>query len=199
VSDLEIRLARPDEAEVLGAALADALTEDPLFRWLFPAGPGRDERLLTFFTMMSVSYLNTGKPYLVDDDAGAPLWSDPETGSRLQLDLGQARRLLGSFGLSRVVRGLRTHKQMDKLHPGEPRWHLGYLGVRRSRQGHGLGGALLDEVLTRADDARVAAAVESSNERNLSFYQRHGFEIVEEINLLGTGPSVWRMWRKAAS
>jgi len=41
---MEIRLARPGEAEVLGAVLEDALGEDPIFRWLIPAGPRRDRR-----------------------------------------------------------------------------------------------------------------------------------------------------------
>src|SRR5262249_37290786 len=90
-------------------------------------------------------------------------------------------------------------KQMDKLHPGVPRWHLGYLGVRGSRQAQGLGGALLDEVLTKADDARIAAAGDSSNERNLPFYQRHRFEIVGEVNLLGQVATGGRLWRSAAN
>jgi ribosomal protein S18 acetylase RimI-like enzyme len=186
---MEIRLARPDEARVLGAALADALADDPVFR-----------RLLSFLTAVSSSYLQAGKPaYLVDDDAGAALWSDPATNWRLQFDLGQLRAVFDSFGHSRVVRAVRTQMQLSKLHPSEPHWYLGYLGVRGSRQGRGMGGALLDEVLTRADEAKASAYLESSNERNLTLYQRHGFEIVEEVRLLGKGPSVWLMWCNATS
>jgi len=195
---MAIRPARPDEARVLGAALADALADDPVFRWLIPASPRRDERLLSYFTAMSSSYLAAGKPaYLADEDAGAALWSDPATKWQLQFDLGQLRAVLGSFGPSRVVRAVRTQSQLAKLHPSEPHWYLGYLGVRESRQGQGVGGALLGEVLTRADEANAPAYLESSNKRNLPLYQRHGFEIVEEVRLLGRGPSVWRMWRNA--
>jgi ribosomal protein S18 acetylase RimI-like enzyme len=85
--------------------------------------------------------------------------------------------------------------QLSNQHPREPHWYLGCLGVRRSRQGQGIGGALLDEVLTSADDAGAPAYLESSNERNLTLYRRHGFEVVEEIRLLRNGPTVWRMWR----
>ncbi len=197
---MAIRPARAHEAGVLGAALADALADDPVFRWLIPASPRRDQRLLRFFTAMSSSYLRSGKPaYLADEDVGAALWSDPATSSQLQFDLGQFRAVLGSFGPSRVIRAVRTQTQLSKLHPSEPHWYLGYLGVRGSRQGRGMGGALLDEVLTNADEANAPAYLESSNERNLTLYQRHGFEIVEEVRLLGNGPSVWRMWRNAMS
>ena len=195
---MAIRLARLDEARVLGATLADALVDDPVFRWLIPATPRRNQRLLSFFTAISSSYLRAGKPaYLADEDAGAALWSDPATTWQLQFDLGQLRAVAGSFGPSRVVSAVRTQMQLSKLHPSEPHWYLGYLGVRTSQQGQGMGGSLLDEVLTRADQASAPAYLESSNERNLTLYQRHGFEIVEEIRLLGEGPSVWRMWRNA--
>jgi ribosomal protein S18 acetylase RimI-like enzyme len=133
----------------------------------------------------------------VDDDAGAALWSDPGTTWRLQLDLGQIRAVFGSFTLRRVVRGARTHLDLEKRHPTEPHWYLGFLGVREALRDRGRGSALLGEVLTRADDAMAPAYVESANERNLAFYQRHGFEVVEEFTLLGKGPRVWGMWRNA--
>jgi GNAT superfamily N-acetyltransferase len=158
---MAIRLARPDEAKVLGAALADALVDDPVFRWLIPASPRRDQRLLSFFSAMSSSYLQAGKPaHLASEDAGAALWSDPATNWQLQFDLGQVRAVFGSFGPGRVVRAVRTQMQLSKLRPSEPHWYLGYLGVRGSRQGQGMGRALLDEVLTRADDAEAPAYLE---------------------------------------
>jgi GNAT superfamily N-acetyltransferase len=197
---MAIRLARPGEADVLGAVLADALADDPVFRWLFPGRRRRDQRLLAFFTTMSASYLQAGKPaYLADEDAGAALWSAPATGGNLPFDGGQLRVLFGSFGAVHVVRAVRTQMHLSKLHPTEPHWYLGFLGVRRSRQGQGIGGALLDEVLAGAGAANAPAYLESSNKRNLSLYERTGFELVEEVRLLGKGPSVWRMWRDGTS
>ena len=83
---MEIRLARPDEAKLLGSALPDALVDDPAFRWLFR----RVRDAISGCSRSSVmsSYLQTGKPaYRADDDAAAALWSDPGTNSRLQFDL----------------------------------------------------------------------------------------------------------------
>ena len=54
----------PTRPEVLGAALADALGDDPVFRWLIPASPRRDQRLLSYFTAMSSSYLASGQACL---------------------------------------------------------------------------------------------------------------------------------------
>lgn len=53
-----VRAARRDEAALLGEVLADAFAEDPVFAWLIPPQPpGQDNRLRTFFTSMSRSYL----------------------------------------------------------------------------------------------------------------------------------------------
>ena len=37
--------------------------------------------------------------------------------------------------------------------------------------------------------------LESSNERNLAWYGRHGFEVTGEVVILG-GPRIWPMWRE---
>jgi GNAT superfamily N-acetyltransferase len=87
---------------------------------------------------------------------------------------------------------------IEHLHAGQspPHWYLGYLGARRDRQGQGLGTQLLREVLAGADTDGVPAYLESSNERNLALYERHGFRVVGDLRALGHGPIIWRMWRE---
>ncbi len=63
-------------------------------------------------------------------------------------------------------------------------------------QGRGIGSALLRPVLTRCDREGVPAYLEASSERNRALYARHGFEVVERIELPGGGPPMWRMWRE---
>ncbi len=40
----------------------------------------------------------------------------------------------------------------------------------------------------------VGAFLESSKESNIAFYARHGFRVLEPIELL-RGPTLWKMWR----
>ena len=150
----------------------------------------------------------------MDGDAGAALWSDPGTTWRLQFNLGQIRAVFGSFGLRQVARGVRTQMQLDKLHPTEPHGYLGFLGVRESRRDQGRGSALLEEVLTRADDAKapayvaVAATYGYQDEPDvvaaLRQAQRQGLEIdldrtsyyVDHVTILPTGRARMAGWRK---
>jgi GNAT superfamily N-acetyltransferase len=195
-----VRTARRDEAALLGEVLADAFAEDPVFAWLIPPRlRGRDNRLRTFFTSMSRGYLRQGKPcYLTGDASAAALWAAPGAWA---MPLSQIILEAAPSGLafrSRLLRALRTQLQIERLHleQSRPHWYLGYLGTRRDRQGKGLGTQMLREVLAGLDTDGVPAYLESSNERNLPLYERNGFRVVGELQALGHGPTIWRMWRE---
>jgi GNAT superfamily N-acetyltransferase len=195
-----IRAARRDEAALLGQVLADAFAEDPVFAWLIPPhARGRDDRLRTLFTSMSRGYLRQGKPcYLTNDASAAALWAGP---AGWAMPLSQIILEAAPSGLAfrlRLLRALRTQLQIERLHARQSarHWYLGYLGTRRDRQGQGLGTRMLREVLAGLDTDGVPAYLESSNELNLPFYQRNGFRVVGELQALGHGPTIWRMWRE---
>ncbi len=179
--------------------LADAFAEDPVFAWLIPPHlRGRDHRMRTFFTSMSRGYLRQDRPcYLTGDASAAALWAAPGPWA---MPLSQMILEAAPNGLAfghRLFRALRTQLQVEHLHAGHspPHWYLGYLGTRRDRQGQGLGTQMLREVLAGADADGVPAYLESSNERNLPLYERSGFRVVGELQALGHGPTIWRMWR----
>jgi hypothetical protein len=56
-----------------------------------------------------------------------------------------------------------------------------------------LGSALLAQVLAGVDADGMPAYLESSSERNLALYGRHGFEVTSEVVIPG-GPRIWPMW-----
>jgi GNAT superfamily N-acetyltransferase len=194
-----VRVARSDGAAVLGAVLADAFAEDPVFAWLIPPDAhGREKRMLTFFTSISRCYLRLGKPcYVTGDASAAALWGAPGAWA-ISVNLLQEAAPSAFAFRGRLFRALRTQLQVEHLHArhSQPHWYLGYLGARHNRQGEGLGTQLLQEVLTGADADGVPAYLESSNERNLPLYERNGFRVVGELQALGHGPTIWRMWRE---
>ena len=195
-----VRAAGRGEAALLGEVLADAFAEDPVFAWLIPPqGPARDTRLRTFFTSMSRAYLRRAKPcYLTVDGSAAALWAKPGAWA---MPLSQVIMEAVPNGMAfrhHLLRALRTQLQIERLHAEQspPHWYLGYLGTRSDRQGEGLGTQMLREVLAGLDTSALPAYLESSNERNLPLYERNGFRVVGELQALGLGPTIWRMWRE---
>ena len=87
-------------------------------------------------------------------------------------------------------------EQMAKFHPTEPHWYLPLIGVDPANQGKGTGSALMKHALEACDRDGVIAYLESSNPRNISLYERHGFEVIGEIQV-GSSPVLRPMLRQA--
>jgi ribosomal protein S18 acetylase RimI-like enzyme len=83
---------------------------------------------------------------------------------------------------------------MGSYHPQEPHWYLPFIGVQPAWQGRGLGGLLLQYALSVCDAASMPAYLESTNPRNRSLYQRHGFKAIGEIRA-GSCPPITPMLR----
>ena len=107
----------------------------------------------------------------------------------------QLRTLLGQ-GPRVVSRWSRVYDRLQEVHPAEPHWYLGILGVDPTSQGRGHGGALLGHWLRSVDEAGLPSYLETDRERNLGFYARAGFEVTRELSVLGV--PVWCMWRAGA-
>jgi ribosomal protein S18 acetylase RimI-like enzyme len=135
--------------------------------------------------------------WMTDGGDAAAVWLPPP--GRWQLSRPQRLLLLPAlvrfFGLrtASVLGGL---ERMENRHPDDPpHWYLFILGTEQAAQGRGLGSALLAQMLARVDADRMPAYLESSNERNLAWYGRHGFEVTSELAIPG-GPRIWPMWRE---
>jgi ribosomal protein S18 acetylase RimI-like enzyme len=129
--------------------------------------------------------------------AAAAVWLPPP--GRWQLSRPQRLRLLPPlvrFLGPRTVSVLGGLDRMEERHPHDlSHWYLFILGTEPTAQGRGLGSALLTHVLARIDADDLPAYLESSSERNLALYGRHGFEVASEVPIPG-GPKIWPMWRE---
>jgi ribosomal protein S18 acetylase RimI-like enzyme len=128
----------------------------------------------------------------VDDYAGAALWLPPE----VHPDEDMLITLLQRTGSAQVQKdGLAVIEQMGRHHPREPHWYLPLIGVDPSHQGKGYGSALLQHALISCDRNHTLAYLESSNPKNISLYEQHGFTLLGTIQV-GTSPPLFPMLRK---
>jgi ribosomal protein S18 acetylase RimI-like enzyme len=193
-----IRKATLADAPRLAQALASAFQDDPVIAWIFPDQHRRRAVLPAFmeFRLRKLAFPHDQVWMTTDGDAAA-VWLPPP--GRWQLPLFQRVGLLPA--LVRFL-GLRTAsilgglERMEARHPQDrSHWYLFVLGTEPAAQGQGLGSALLSHMLARVDTDQMPAYLESSNERNLALYGRHGFEITSEVAIPG-GPKIWPMWRQ---
>lgn len=187
-----VRRARPEDVPALARSLARAFDDDPLFQVLLPTD--RVTRLTKFFhASLRVVHLPLGEAWITDDCRAAALFAPP---GRWRVSFLQQLRLLPMVAVFRenALLGQRMHAIVERHHPHDAHYYLSTLGVDPSAQGKGLGAAVLRPVLERCDREGVDAYLESSNEKNHTFYRRQGFAIVETLTM-PRGLPVWPMRR----
>ena len=127
--------------------------------------------------------------WLRSEDARENLWRMARTGMLLS-SLG-----FGPAGFGRMLRYARFIQQQRTESVPESHLYLFILGICPARQGRGVGGALLERGLARADAQGRACYLETARERNVRFYERHGFIVVWQAQVPEGGPRLWGMYR----
>jgi len=181
----------------LTETLANAFFDDPLSSWIFPDRAARPHQLRAWMQLTGEMGLTRGHLYTVAENFAAAIWSPPDVtlfdeiwGARL------ARLLTRELGdrASEVLAGLT--RALASKSDDEPHFYLFTLGTHPERQGSGFGARVIEPVLAICDRQGLPARLESSNERNLSFYLRHGFEVLNEIAVAEDGPILRPMRRE---
>ena len=193
-----VRRVAAGDREALAAVLARSFHDDPVMSWFFPDPERREAQNRRFFAMRLRQLVPQGETYTVDRELGAALWAPPDA---WRLGLLESLRMGVSLfpALGRraaiIARGV---DMIERRHPAAPHYYLAVLGTEPAAQGQGIGGALLGPVLDECDREGIGAYLESSKERNIDFYARYGFRVLEEVRM-PKGPPVWPMWRDPAA
>jgi GNAT superfamily N-acetyltransferase len=181
------------------ATMVRAFEDDPVMVWLFPDEQMRRRQLPKFFaiTFREVSSRHEGTELLVAGAAvlGGAIWVPP---GAWRPSVWQQLRTTPRYALalgSRIGVASTTYGAIVRCHPERPHWYLSGIGTDPPVQGTGVGTELMRSRLARCDAAGQPAYLESSKERNVPFYERHGFQVIGELSLPGGGPTLWLMWR----
>lgn len=180
-----------DEGSLIGI-LTLAFSTDPMARWSQPDPAKYLENFPALVKAFGGNAFANGSAYFADGYAGAALWLPPGVHPDEETMIG----LVESTAPDAIKTDLfGVFEQMGKYHPTEPHWYLPLIGVDPLQQGNGVGSALMKHAVAVCDRDGVIAYLESSNPRNVSLYERHGFEVIGEIQV-GSSPTMRPMLRK---
>lgn len=185
------------DPHVAGAVLGRAFTTDPVFGWILQGAGGLEHRLTLAFTAFSVGAARkpSAQVLVTPERTAAAIWLPPgEWRVPVRDVVGQMPRLLRAYG-TRSVRALKLLSVVEKQHPTEPHWYLEAIGTVPEARGQGIGPRVLTPVLEKCDAAGLPAYLESSNPRNIGFYERHGFVKMPLFALPNGCPVITPMWR----
>ena len=188
-----VRTAGEGDLETVLDVLGDAFAEDPVMRWV-TSNPDYPR----FAFELTVPFcLRQGHTHVAKDGTGAAAWLPPGVELESPVSASVLWKGVTKYGPGSLVRALATLIQTQRRHPKYDYYYLFTIGAMRSARGRGVGSALMRKGLERCDAEHMPAYLESSNVNNLAFYRKHGFEVVDELRLAMSGPTLWLMWRPA--
>jgi GNAT superfamily N-acetyltransferase len=179
-------------ADVAYATIVLAFSADPATRWTWP----RADDFLRNMPRAARAFSSKGfalrTAYEIGGFAGVALWLPPGAAA----DEEALASLMNRTAHPDIKQDLaQVLERMSGFHPREPHWYLPLIGVDPSRQGQRLGEQLMAHALARCDADGLPAYLESSNPRNIPFYERQGFDALGKIQV-GSSPTIVPMLRK---
>lgn len=193
------RLERPERSTVV-TVVARAFWDDPLYNFFMPDLLRQHRLAPAFFARNIDDCAKWGEVHVAHLDgaiAGTAAWLPPG----VTVPSASLHALLGNAQLLRVLAVAVNRRRATALLRELPRrqlpvdhWFLSILATDPRMQGQGVGSALLEPVLARADDSSTPVLLRTQRETNLAYYARFGFEVTEVIDLPDS-PNVWTLTR----
>jgi len=174
------------------AKLVLAFGTDPVARWMYDNPHEYLLHIPRLFRALGKSSFEAGAAQRTSDGYDVALWLPPG----VRGDDGPLEAVLAeSIAGGKLVDVGSVFEMTEHYRPTEPHWYFSLIGVEVLHWNEGCGATLLQHGLRQCDREHRPAYLWSSNPQNTSLYRRHGFEIMDTIQV-GSSPSIFPMLRQ---
>ncbi|NVM16750.1 MAG: GNAT family N-acetyltransferase [Candidatus Lokiarchaeota archaeon] len=189
-----------EACKVAGSAFKD----DPVTIFTYPDEGERKQKLQYGFYMIYNYGIKYGLTYATSKNLeGITIWLPP---NKTYPSTWTMMRHGGFYSMRKVglkIKALKItmtiFKYEDERHkelvPYE-HWYFQNIAVKPEEQGKGYGGLLISTMIKNIESDGLPIYVESNTEKNVSIYQKYGFEILEHTIIPETDVPLWCMLRK---
>ncbi|EHQ27503.1 GNAT family N-acetyltransferase [Mucilaginibacter paludis] len=174
------RTDKPLVTDLLSAAFNDNLSVNYIVRQ-------DDKRKQRIRALMDYSFevcYRFGKVWLSEDRKACALVLYPhQRKTDLEAILLDFKLIFKAIGLGGIKKALDRETMIKAKQPKEPMAYLWFIGVSPLYQHQGSGGRLLKQIIADAEQQDLPVYFETSTERNLPWYEQHGFTEYEKFDL----------------
>lgn len=201
---MKIEVLKPAQYAETARVLARAFHNDPMWSFLEPDASNRPRTTAWVIEHWARILAPKGASWIARDIedriVGAALWFPP---GEFGVTLGRMLRvgyvwMPFSLGFGWTTRALRVSREGISHQIATmkgPHWVLDILAVDPDAQKSGVGGALIRKGLEIADQQRAPSFVVTHNPINVAYYQRFGFQLVDEYKVSNGGPVAYSLRR----
>lgn len=204
MNDVVVRKARFGDLPSITRVLTSAFEHHPLRQYLLPGARRRKLAVTCGDTVLFAEGMAYGSALVGTINgrvAGVLCWLPPEAYPR-----SPTRK--AALSIARIpflfcppvgFKGMKFQPAIDAFHIKDPALYFTLAATHRDDQGKGVATRLLAAMTEQAERDALPIFLETSNHRNVSLYQRHGFQLVAEASPVEGGPTVFAMVRPASS
>ena len=179
------------ETEQVADVLARGMRDNPMHVVAFGSDPERREQRLyrLFSRMLSIMDLSVLVARDEDENVVGVLGMAAPGNCTWAVSTGQRLRMvpvmlpMGPGTTHRMTQWMGKWSSHD---PADRHWHLGPVAVEPCLQGQGIGSQLLETFCEQMDEVGEMSHLETDKIENVHFYERFGFSIGGETDILGT-------------
>jgi GNAT superfamily N-acetyltransferase len=196
-----VRRATEADVDACAAVLTRAFHDDPGTVLVEPDDGRRPVVFRPFFGTFIAASIADGADIVVpaDEINGVASWFGPDAHGPADASMVAHGLLdvLAGFGDDAAARLGPMTAELEAQHERlmtEPHLRLEFYGVDPDAQGRGIGVALAEHGHRRADELGLPCYLETFTEKNVRFYERRGYRVIETFTV-GDGVPVYAMRR----
>lgn len=205
MTDTEVFYLGKSQINKAGRLLGRAFYNYPAYTYIIPKEGTKREYLIGWLCSVMILYSHIhGHVYTATSSLGnlkgISVWIPPgyfPTSIVRMILLGMYASPF-KLGLSSFIRSILLMNSIEKYHNRDMRgdhWYLFLLGVEPTDKGQGIGSSLLQDFFRKSDAQGLPYYLETFKEKNVYFYQKHGFEVIAKEKLLSRDLHCWTMKR----
>ena len=184
------------------AVVADAFFDYPMMQHYFPNAKKRKRALPWYMKKTLGCAMRYGEAVITENCSGVMFTLPPEN-----VRLTDAQYIKCGFLFVPFVMGFRNYRKSnvcerfvadthEQLMNGQKHYYLWGLVANPTAQRSGVGKALLKTLTTKADLENLPVYLETHDQRNVSYYNKFGFDLVSEVTIPGHDLDLWCMVRE---
>lgn len=181
--------------------LADAFLDDPFAAYMIPDESQRRRGIKRMMGRCLSYGMLYGHVDTTENLDGVAAWVKPEYVKfnfmrMLRSGMIAIPWILGRAATRRFSQAMSDADRLHSKHAPGRHWYLFILAAGPNSQRRGVGTALMRHGLARIDAQGLPCFLETTAQKNVEYYPRHGFEMVETATV-GDGPlGVWAFLRQ---
>lgn len=176
--------AKKDDKQLITELLTAAFNDNSSVNYIVRQDDKRRERILALMDYSFEVCFHFGQVWLSEDRKACALVLFPHekktTFAAVWLNI---KLILKAVGIGGIKRTLDREAKIKAKQPKGPMAYLWFIGVSPLYQHQGTGGRLLQQIIAEARLQNLPIYLETSTQRNLPWYEKHGFASYDTLDL----------------